>query len=177
MHDRQGRSTADLTCNRLSHRARSAHISDGLQHSLLSCGQRCDSEYKVVFNRGEAKVIDGPISIDGDIVLRRKHDTKTGIRTVPLVSMSASTTRQQYRKRQGEMSNNVYEFTKIYDVTQYLHATAFSPVKSSFIKATSAGNFAEADHRSPIMLVFDKVEALVHHKGDSYKNWTLWMKQ
>jgi hypothetical protein len=50
--------------------------------------------------------------------------------------------RQQCHKQQGEMSNNVYELTKIYDATQYLHAAAFSPVKSSFIKAIQAGKFA-----------------------------------
>jgi hypothetical protein len=49
---------------------------------------------------------------------------------------------EQYRKRQNEMSNNVYEFTKIYDATQYLHAAAVSPLKSTFIKAINVGNFA-----------------------------------
>jgi hypothetical protein len=61
---------------------------------------------------------------------------------VPLDNTSATTIIEQYRKRQNEMSNNVYEFTKIYDATQYLHAAAFSPVKLTFLKAIDAGNFA-----------------------------------
>jgi hypothetical protein len=52
-----------------------------------------------------------------------------------------STMTQKYRKRQNEMSNKVYEISKIHDATQYLHAAAFSPVKSTFIKAIDAGNF------------------------------------
>jgi hypothetical protein len=50
-------------------------------------------------------------------------------------------TTQEYRKRQDEISNNVYEASKVYDATQYLHASAGSTVKSTLIKATEAGNF------------------------------------
>jgi hypothetical protein len=39
------------------------------------------------------------------------------------------------------MTINVYEISKVYDVVQYLHAVAFFPVPSSFIKAIEAGDF------------------------------------
>jgi hypothetical protein len=50
--------------------------------------------------------------------------------------------REQYCKQQNEMKNNVYEFIKIYDANQYLHAAEFSMVKSTFIKAIDEGNFS-----------------------------------
>jgi hypothetical protein len=102
----------------------------------------CDAGYNVVFDRGEAKVINGPINIEGEEIMSGKRDTTTGLWTVPLDHTSATTMREQYRKRQNEMSNNVYEFTNIYDATQYLHAAAFSPVKPTFLKTIDGGNFA-----------------------------------
>jgi hypothetical protein len=87
-------------------------------------------------------VINVPINTEGEVIMSRKRDITTGLRTVPLDHMSAITMREKYCKRQNEMSNNVYEFTKIYDATQYLHTAAFSPVKSTFLKATDADNFA-----------------------------------
>jgi hypothetical protein len=102
----------------------------------------CDAGYNVVFDRGKAKVINGPINIEGELIMSGKWDTTTGLRTVPLDHTSATTMREKYRKRHNEMSKNVYEFTKIYDATQYLHGEAFSPVTSTLLKAINAGNFA-----------------------------------
>jgi hypothetical protein len=132
--------TIDVMCNRINQKGQAAHVIKGLQHSLLSCGQMCDAGYNVVFDRDEAKVVDGPINVEGGVIMCEKRDTTTGLWTVPLDNTGATTMREQYRKIQNKMNNNVYEFTKIYDVTQYLHAAAFSPVKSSFIKVINAGN-------------------------------------
>jgi hypothetical protein len=102
----------------------------------------CDAGYSVVFNRGEAKVINGPIIIEGEVIMSGKRDETTGLWTVPLDHTSATTTREQYCKQQNEMSNNIYEFTKIYGATQYLHTAALSLVKLTFLKAIDAVNFA-----------------------------------
>jgi hypothetical protein len=72
-----------------------------------------------------------------------KWDTTTGLWTVPIDNTSATTMREQYHKLQNDMSNIIYEFTKIYDATQCLHAAAFSSVKSTFLKAIDVGNFAK----------------------------------
>jgi hypothetical protein len=74
--------------------------------------------------------------------MSQNRDTTTGLWTVPLYHTSANTMREQYHKQQNEMNNNVYEFTKIYYATQYLHAAAFSPVKLTFLKSIDAGNIA-----------------------------------
>jgi hypothetical protein len=71
----------------------------------------------------------------------RQRDRETGLWIVPLDNTWMSIMMQQYRKSQGKISNNVYQLSKNYDATQYLHASAFSTVKSTFIKAIEAGNF------------------------------------
>jgi hypothetical protein len=57
--------TADVMCHKLNQKARAAHVINGIQHSLLSCAKMCDAGYNVVFDRGEAKVINRPINIEG----------------------------------------------------------------------------------------------------------------
>jgi hypothetical protein len=58
-----------------------------------------DAGYNVVFYRGEAKVINGPINIEGEVIMSGKRDTTTGLWTVPLDNMSAITMREKYRER------------------------------------------------------------------------------
>jgi hypothetical protein len=134
--------TSDVMCHKFNQKARAAHVINGLQHSLLPCGQMCDAGYNFVVDSGEAKVINRPINIEEEVIMSSKRDTTTGLCTLPLDHMSATTMGEQYRKWQNEMSNNVYKFTNIYDATQYLYTAAFSPVKSTFLKAIDAGNFA-----------------------------------
>jgi hypothetical protein len=86
-------------------------------------------------------VIDGDITIEGRILMQGRRSRSTGLWTVPLDNTGISSMAQQHRNRKGEMSNHVYEFTKGYYATQYLHAAIFLPVASTFIKAVEAGNF------------------------------------
>jgi hypothetical protein len=67
--------------------------------------------------------------------MQGQRDKETGLWTVPLDNTRTSI------KQQEKISNNVYEISKVCEETQYLYATAFSPVKSTFIKAIEAENF------------------------------------
>jgi hypothetical protein len=53
--------------------------------------------------------------------------------------MDSTIGRKQHKK--DESINSVYEISKVYDIMQYLHAAAGSPVPSTFVKAIKAGNF------------------------------------
>jgi hypothetical protein len=85
-------------------------------------------------------VIEVDVTIDGEFVMQGQRDNETGLWTVLLDNTWMSTMTQKYRKQQEEISNNVYEISKVYEATQYLHAAAFSPVKSTFTKAIEEGN-------------------------------------
>jgi hypothetical protein len=43
--------------------------------------------------------------------------------------------------KNNESINSIYEISKVYDATQYLHSAAGSPVPSMFINAIRAGSF------------------------------------
>jgi hypothetical protein len=101
----------------------------------------CDTGYKVIFTKEGAKVIECGITISGALGIQGQRDKVTGLWTIPLNNTRISIMTQEYRKQKEEMSNNVYKLSKVHDATQYLHAAAFSPVKSTLIKAIEAGNF------------------------------------
>jgi hypothetical protein len=81
----------DLSCDNLKRRDRLAHLINGpAQHSLLPCGQMCDAGYKVLFEEGGAKVINGDIKINSNIVMQRQRDRETGLWAVPLDNSRAN---------------------------------------------------------------------------------------
>jgi hypothetical protein len=71
--------------------------------------------------------------------MQGEHDRTTGLWTVPLDDTEK--TGESENKIETNEINNVYEISKVYDTIQYLHATAGSPVPSTFIKAIESGNF------------------------------------
>jgi hypothetical protein len=78
--------TVDLSCKSMNRRSRSAHLINGMtQHSLLSCRQICDAGYKVLFEKGEAKVFDGTMNVNDNIVMQGQRDVEKGLWTVPWI--------------------------------------------------------------------------------------------
>jgi hypothetical protein len=77
--------TADLAIHNFNHRARSAHIINGLpHHSLLSCGQICNAGYRVLFEEGKANIFEGNVTVHGTVLMEGQRDKSTGLWTVPL---------------------------------------------------------------------------------------------
>jgi hypothetical protein len=130
----------------------------------------CDAGYKVLFDNGQAQVIDGNVSVQGRIVMHGQRDLSTGLWTVPLDTNNT---------KQNESINSVYEISKVYDTIQYLHAAAGSPVPSTFAKAINAGNFTTWPTLTPehVNKYLEKSEATVkvhlnqrkkyHARGDT----------
>jgi hypothetical protein len=157
--------TAELACPTLNLRARSAHtINDIASHSLLSCGKMCDAGCTVLFDNGQAQVIDGNVSVQGRIIMHGQRDLSTGLLTVPLDTNNT---------KQNESINSVYEISKVYNTIQYLHAAAGSPVPSTFVKAIKAGNFTTWPTLTPehVNKYLEKSEATVKgHFNQTRKN-------
>jgi hypothetical protein len=157
--------TAELACPTFNLRARSVHIINDLaSHSLLSCGQMCNAGYKVLFDNGQAQVIEGNVSVQGRIVIHGQHDHSTGLWTVPVDTNST---------KQNESINSVYEISKVYSTIQYLHAAAGSPIPSTFVKAIKAGNITTWPTLTPehVNKYLEKSEATVKgHLNQTRKN-------
>ena len=116
--------------------ANQAHVLPSLRHqSLLSVGQLCDHGCIVTFSKHNAEV--------------RNHANKlvlTGARTPPGLWKTMlpvqHTTNNSCNPPATEAVNASIETSTKEDLIAFLHATAFSPVPSTFIKAIQRGHFA-----------------------------------
>jgi hypothetical protein len=133
--------TADLTIPNFNHRARSAHISNGLTtYYILSCGQMCDAGYRVLFEDIKAKIFEGDVTVHGKVLMEGQRDRSTGLWTGPLDNKNQEWG-NKYKSKRDEITSKVYEKNKVHEAIQYLYAAAGSPVPSTFIKAIESGNF------------------------------------
>jgi hypothetical protein len=105
--------TSDLNINALNPRAPlgTAH------NSLLVSGQMCDAGYRVLFDEGKAKIIDGDVMVNGTVVMEGKLDRTTWLWTA-LLDNKIQQCGNEYERRRDEIANNVYKIRKVYDTTQ-----------------------------------------------------------
>jgi hypothetical protein len=110
--------------------ARRAHILPGLVHnSLMSVGQVCDSQCDVIFTRDKVEV-----NTDGNLVMPGIRYQRSLLRRVAL----QETPKSNYKNA----CNHAHETSNFKELTNYIHAAAFSPVKSTWIKAIQNVNFS-----------------------------------
>jgi hypothetical protein len=125
----QSSHTCNLLLTDLPPQARQDHILPGLVHnSLISAGKLCDNECSVTFTEDQVTV-----SRNGKNVMHRSQDPKSRLWRVNL------------KQRIGPeivKCNHAHEKNNQKDLINYLHAACFSPVKSTWIKATKNGNFS-----------------------------------
>jgi hypothetical protein len=86
-----------------------------------------DAGYRVVFDKENARIIDGDITVIGTVVMEGQRDQTTGLWTVH-VDNKIQQLGSEYEKRRDEITNNVYKISKVYDTMQYLHDARGSPV-------------------------------------------------
>jgi hypothetical protein len=133
--------TADLAIHNFNHRARSAHIINGLAtHYLLSCGKICDAGYRVLFDEGKAKIFEGDVTVHGKVLMKGQRNTSTWLWTVPLDNKNQEWG-NKYKNKRDEITSNIYDINKVHEAIQYLNAAAGSPVPSTFSKAIEAWDF------------------------------------
>jgi hypothetical protein len=125
--------TCNLDLPQLPQAARDAHILPGLTHSsLISIGKLCDAGCTAIFD--EHKII---IQKETNTILKGTRDLRTGLWRFPLAN--GPTTQKSTTKLQ--QLNSAYDFTSIPALIKFLHAAAFSPVKSTWLKAIKNGFF------------------------------------
>jgi hypothetical protein len=125
----QSSHTCNLLITDLPHQARQAHIIPGLVHnSLVTVGQLCDNECSVTFTHDQVTV-----SRKGKEVMYGSRDPKSRLWRVNL---------NQKLKHDIAQCNHAHDSNNQKDLTNYLHAACFSPVKSTLIKAIKNGFFS-----------------------------------
>jgi hypothetical protein len=126
----QSSQTSELLLSVLPPQARRAHILPGLVHnSLISVGQLCDSGCDVIFTRDKVEV-----NNDGESVMSGVNNQQSRLGRVDL--------KEAPKSNYKTACNHAHKTSNLKELINYLHATAFSPVKSTWIKAIKNGNFA-----------------------------------
>ena len=118
----------------LNPKATQAHTFQALKTAnLLSIGQLCDNDCVATFNKTTVT-----ITKNKSIIMTGKRDEITGMWLIP---MPHKTTKLQNQK-QTQYSNVITKLHPKSKLVKFLHAAAFSPCKSTWIKAIKAGFFA-----------------------------------
>jgi hypothetical protein len=126
----QSSHTSDLLLSALPPEVRRAHILPGLVHnSLISVGQLCDSGCNVTFTQDKVEV-----NKDGNSVMSGVRDQQLWLWRVAL----QETPKSNYKNA----CNHAHETSNLKELINYLYATAFSAVKSTWIKLIKKGNFS-----------------------------------
>jgi hypothetical protein len=124
----QSSHTCNLLLTGLPPQARQAHILPGLVHnSLISVGQLCDNGCTVTFTHNQVTVTQNK-----ECAMRGSRDPKSRLWRVDL--------KQKFEKHEIQC-NHANDNNNKKDLINYLHATCFSPVKSTCITAIKNGNF------------------------------------
>jgi hypothetical protein len=122
----QSSHTCDLILADLPSQAITAHTLPGLVHnSLISVGHLCGSRCDITFNKEHVTVLK-----DGKCVLLGSRDSQSRLWRVDLKSV-----------QQAEL-NHAHEISNQKELINYMHATCFSLVKTTWIMAIKNGNFA-----------------------------------
>jgi hypothetical protein len=125
--------------------ARKAHLILGLTHSsLVSIGTLCDAGCKATFDRNNVVITN-----NDDVVLTGPRDPRTGLWKLPLTPTPTTipeipTTLQ--------CANVLQLQTGIRRMVKYLHAAAFSPVKSTWIADVVKGYYTSWPGLTPSAL-------------------------
>ena len=102
--------------------------------SLISVGQLCDDNCKVIFDKTSVQV-----SKNNKIILQGQRSTKDKLYDINL--NPGQTTRIGMKPSNHAINYIIRQDKTKTDLARYLHACAFSPSLSTFIKAINNGNF------------------------------------
>ena len=133
----QASHTCDLDIEHLPVEVTAAHIFPNMQNKcLISLGVFADNGYNIHLTETHIYITHLQ---DASKSLMGYRDAVSKMWTVDVTNKPNTTLpRVQANRLQA---NNVYEYRKKKDIITYLHKAAFSPVKSTWIKAINAGFF------------------------------------
>ena len=114
----------------LNSTARIAHKIPQLTQSLLSIRKLCDNDCVDIFNKKNCN-----IHHNGKLILHGERDKATILWKIPLVTSEGET--QYIPTYEGDIIvYNLEQIATKKDIIHFLHASLFSPVKLTWLKAT-----------------------------------------
>ena len=127
----------DIPFPHTSNKAKRAHIFPTLTTAnLLSIGQLCDDGCIANFTKNEVKILK-----NNHTILQGKRNTSNGMWYVPIPRTSTHSS-QVINAALHNKANIITKLHPTSDLIRFLHAAAFSPAKSTWIKAVEKGFFS-----------------------------------
>jgi hypothetical protein len=121
--------TSELLLSEFPPQARQVHVLPGLVHiSFIYVGKLCDSGCNVIFMKDNVEV-----NKDGKYAMCGIHNQQSILWIVDLKEAS--------KTKYNPACIHAHETSNMKELINYLHYTAFSPVKSTWIKAIKNGIF------------------------------------
>ena len=124
-----------LLNNKLPIEAREAHLFPGLRKALISIGLLCDNGCIATFDEDKVTIINKK---DGKIIMTGGRELLSRLYTLTL---QAPNLRTEINSPEKLSASNVYECKSKQQLIEYHHASCWSPVKSTWTKATSNNFF------------------------------------
>ena len=124
---------------KLSHQAKQAAVLTDLHSaSLISFGQLCDDNCKVLLDKKKCYVMK-----DQELILQGTRNYNDGLWDITLPQHDLNTPRidQHLKKTTSSLAVIIRKNETKTDLATYLHAACFSPVVSTFIKAINNNHF------------------------------------
>jgi hypothetical protein len=124
----------------LSNHAQVGHIFDHLSSgSLISIGQLCDDDYIALFTKYDVKIVK-----NGHVIIVGPRSAANGLWTIPL-STHGHSPKPQPPLSEPSLHPSAYSAIRStrtkHDLAVFLHASAFSPLPSTFLRAIQRGNY------------------------------------
>ena len=115
---------------------RNAKIMPSFKHNLLGIGKFCDNDCKVVFDKAAVTVF----ASDGSTLLKGWREQQ-GAKLWRLLLIPDNTNSPQWATHEP-MALNAHDLPSVGALVHYLHATAGFPVRTTWLEAIKAGNYA-----------------------------------
>jgi hypothetical protein len=113
--------------------ARKMHLFPQMREALLSVGTLCDHGYEARFTAHDVKIYD-----NNKVIINGSRDTKTRLWRIPLTNNSVLAPAHEVH----HFASSAYHQPNQETLVRFLHASAGSPVPSTWISAIDNGHYA-----------------------------------
>jgi hypothetical protein len=148
----------------LSNHAKIGHIFQGLKSgSLISIGQLCDDDCVALFTKFNVKLYK-----NGKVIIIGKRNATNGLWNIPLAPKPApSNTPNAPAAPQYQHTANgaIRDLGTKQALASFLHACAFSPIPSTFLRAIQRGHFKSWPGLTPSLITKHLSKSLATSKG------------
>jgi hypothetical protein len=148
--------------NELSTQAKQGHIFEHPRSgSLISIGQLCDDDCIALLTKHNVEICK-----NGQAVISGKRNPSNGLWNIPLAPKAESPLPTPSTTPAKSLANGaIQNLNTEQDLASFLHARAFSPLPSTFLRATQRGHFTSWPGLTPSLIKKHLAKSLATSKG------------